>query len=60
MVTTKNKAIQFLKEKKILLEDKTQFIIRFEDGRKVDVVDLLEEFGKVQFSEGLQSEAIDE
>jgi hypothetical protein len=40
----KEDAIKFLREKGILAEDKTQFIITFEDKSTVDVVDLLVEF----------------
>lgn len=40
----KEEAIKFLREKGILPEDKTQFIITFEDKSTVDVVDLLIEF----------------
>jgi hypothetical protein len=40
----KEEAIKFLREKGILAEGNTQFIITFSEEWKVDVVDLLVEF----------------
>jgi len=45
-------AEQFLKEKGILQGDCKEFIISFDDGRKVVVNDLLEEYGKQQYKDG--------
>lgn len=39
-------AIEFLKEKGILLKDNTHWFIHWEDGRKVDLVELFEEYGR--------------
>jgi len=37
-------AIMFLRQKGILSEDKTQWIIKFKDGKEVDLVKLFEEY----------------
>lgn len=37
-------AIKFLREKKILSEDKTEWIVMFSDGSELNIVDLMEEF----------------
>lgn len=39
-----NAAIRFLREKGILAEDKTQWIVRFSGGNELDIVDLFKEF----------------
>lgn len=44
-------AIEFLREKGILDNDKTQFIIKYPDNTTVDVVDLLNEYNKGRFQE---------
>lgn len=36
-------AIKFLQEKGILSEDKTQWIVRFSDGKEFDIVKLMDE-----------------
>ena len=42
---SKNKtAIEFLREKKILADDKTQWIVKFESGIEIDICDLFTEF----------------
>ena len=48
-------AREFLKEKGILKEDCKEFIIGFDDGRKVVVNDLLDEYGKQQRMDGYKA-----
>jgi len=39
-------ALQFLRSKGLIDEDKTEFIISFEDGRKFELSELLKEYEK--------------
>lgn len=56
----KKDAINFLRAAGMLDSDKEQFIIRYPDGREVDLVEQLAKFGYQQYWDGYQAGKPDE
>ena len=45
-------ALQFLRSKGLVDDDKSEFIISFEDGRKFELTELLKEYEKTSYNYG--------
>ena len=45
-MSKESNSVEFLREREILDKDKTKWIVSFDDGRKFDIVELMEEYHK--------------